>query len=229
VSNTHSQDAPAGGQNGVAIPKSIRLHPKLDQATKFSWVYVWEQSNFRPDTISTTIARVAADLGKSERAARRWIECLAEAGLIEMVTPVKRGECVFYVNPPPEWEGDTPPPSVHKMFGISVPDMPELKEDCGVSVPDTPISPSSEEKEKFILARESADQLALKLLIEKRRAEMPRDPLGISGDGMVSANCEQLRDYKSLETVNSLQLKNTGNAVARPEEPPPPRARPSLG
>jgi len=110
VQNNHSQNASEGRQNGVAIPKSIRLHSKLDQATKFSWVYIWEQSNFRPDTIVTTIARLAADLGRSERCARRWIECLAEAGLIEMVAPIKRGECVFYVNPPVEWEGTTPPP-----------------------------------------------------------------------------------------------------------------------
>jgi len=109
------------------------------------------------------------------------------------------------------------------MFGTSVPDVPVSKEDCGTSVPDVPISPPSEEKEKFILDQERADQLALKLLIEKRRAQMPRDKLGISGDGIESANCEQSRDYKSLETVNSLQLENHGNAEtsSAPEASPP--------
>jgi len=223
VTNTHSQDAPAGRQNHFVIPQEIRLHPKLDQATKFAWVYIWEQSNFRPDTIVTTIARLAADLGRSERAARRWIQCLAEAGLIEMVNSKRRGECVFYVNPPGEGLGTTPPPpSVHKPFGISGTDMPEEKEDCGGSGTDPPISPPSEEKEKFILERERAESAALEVIIAKKRAQMPPDALGISGDGIGFANSSQSRDINISQTVNSKQLEGSGNAVARSPEPPPP-------
>jgi len=110
VENTHSENNSFVRPIGFAIPYEIRHHPKLDQATKFSWVYVWELANFRPDTIITSYARLAADLGRTERCARRWIKCLVEAGLIEMVGSKRMGELVLYVVAPSTWEGDTPPP-----------------------------------------------------------------------------------------------------------------------
>jgi len=110
MTSSHSENVSKARPIGFAIPYEIRHHPKLDQATKFTWVYIWELANFRPDTIITSYVRLAADLGKSEKSARRWIQCLAEAGLIEMIDAARRGECVFYVNAPVDWEGDTPPP-----------------------------------------------------------------------------------------------------------------------
>jgi len=110
VTNNHADSPSKDRPIGFAIPYEIRHHPTLDQATKFTWVYIWELANFRPNTIITSYVRLAADLGKSEKSARRWILCLADAGLIEMILPARRGECVFYVNAPAEWEGASPPP-----------------------------------------------------------------------------------------------------------------------
>ncbi len=225
----HSENVSKSPPIGFAIPYEIRHHPSLDQATKFTWVYIWELANFRPDTIITSYVRLAADLGKSEKSARRWIKCLAEAGLIEMIEPARRGECVFYVNAPVDWEGDTPPPSVHKLFGKSVPDLPDSEDDCGKSVPDSPISPDSEEKNKFLSEEEKAADMALKLLIAERRAQMPRDPLGISGIGTESANCKQSRVLNNSKTVNSKQAESDGIAVPRSAESPPQPRGPCSG
>jgi len=221
MTNNQSENLSSSRQIRFAIPVEIRNHPKLDQATKFAWVYIWELANFRPDTIITSIARLAADLGKSERAARRWIQCLAESGLIEMIPSSRRGECVFYVNPPAEWEGASPPPSVHKVFGTSVPDMPEENEDCGTSGTDVPIYPTSEEKNKILSEKEKREDMALKLLIEQRRAQIPRESLGISVEGTESANCEQSGVINNSLTVNRIPYESDGNAEPRPAEPPP--------
>jgi len=110
MTSTHSENLPLARVVGSSIPHEIRHHPKLDQATKFTWVYIWELANFRPDTIVTSYSRLASDLGRTERCSRRWIQCLVEAGLIEMVDSKRKGELVFYVLPPQEWEGATPPP-----------------------------------------------------------------------------------------------------------------------
>jgi len=125
--------------------------------------------------------------------------------------------------PPP------PPPSVHKVFGESVPDSPDLKEVCGESGTDPPISPDSEEKKKILSEEEKAQDRALNLLIEHRRAQMPRDPLGISDIGTESANCELSREFKTLQTVDSQQCESAGNAEPSGEPPPPHNSGPSVG
>ena len=68
MKNTSSENASLARGVGFAIPYEIRHHPKLDQATKFTWVYIWELANFRPDTIITSYARLASDLGRTEPA-----------------------------------------------------------------------------------------------------------------------------------------------------------------
>ena len=224
MTSNDAENLSVGRQIRFAIPKEIRLHPKLDQASKFAWVYIWEQSNFRPDTIVTTIARIAADLGKSERAARRWVQCLAECGLIEMVGTPRRGECVFYVNAPAEWEGASPPPSVHKVFGVSGPNLPNENEDCGGSGTDPPISPISEEKNKFLSEQEKKEGMYLKLLIEQRQAEMPRDAFGVSVDGTESANCKPSGVINNSQTVNRTQCKSDDYAGTE-SAPAPPEVR----
>jgi len=229
MTNNHSEKISSSPQTRFAIPVEIRHHPKLDQATKFAWIYIWELADFRPNTIITTVARLAAELGKSERAARRWIQCLAESGLIEMIEPSRRGECVFYVNSSGTWQGASPPPSVHKVFGTSVPDMPNENQDCGTSGTDVPISLKSEEKNKFILEREKREGIALKLLIEKRQAKMPRDPLGISGIGTESANCQQSRVINNSMTVDRRPSESDGNAEPQTPELPPQARGPCSG
>jgi len=71
------------------------------------------------------------------------------------------------------------------------------------------------------------EDMALKLLIEQRRAQMPRDPLGISGIGTESANCELSREFKTLQTVDSQQCESAGNAEPSGEQPSRPAPGPN--
>jgi len=86
-------------QGLAAFPAEVLEHRSLRGEAKLLWLWLWEQAGFRPNTLAVNAAAAAAALGGSERAARRWIESLEAARLIEIVHRAP-GVITLYVQRP---------------------------------------------------------------------------------------------------------------------------------
>jgi len=151
----HGCHAPKLTPSGLsAFPAEILQHRTIRGEAKLLWLWLWEQAGFRPNTLSINPAAVAAALGGSERAARRWVESLEAARLIEIVDRAP-GVITLYVqveqspvvrpDPQPELfaaEPEPEPAAVSAVAGriapaVSVPKPP------AVSVPKPPSTPAA--------------------------------------------------------------------------------------
>jgi len=188
------------------IPESIRLHPKLDQASKLCWVFLWEQADFRPNTINTTPARIGAALGQSERSAKRWLAKLQEAGCLELVDQPKRGEWLFYVSAMHAWENTLGIPAAQLSIGTSGPNPPIQNQETGNAVPGLPNTPPLEKDSEEISDQEAASLALLTREIARKQASMPSDRIGGFGLGTAHANRTQSKESLNQDTVDCRPL-----------------------
>jgi hypothetical protein len=105
--------------------------------SKLAAMFLRHLAGYRPQTLQVAPAELAAELGASDRAARRWLTNLAEVGLIEILDRPGRGTWTLYVQDPAEAAG---PKAVHadpqaRLFDVD--DRP------GGSAPEPAASPSA--------------------------------------------------------------------------------------
>lgn len=197
-----NQDASLLLTKPKGIPSSIRNHPKLDQATKFLWVYIWELADFRPNTVTTTPARLAAGAGTSERSVIRQLTKLLHSGLIEHVVPPRRGESVYYIHSPKEWEIRYATVSENVVCGKVVPNPPIQNQETGRAVPGLPNTPPLEKDSEEISEQEAADLALLTREIARKQATMPSDSIGGFALGTAHANRTQSKESLNQDTVD---------------------------
>jgi DNA-binding transcriptional ArsR family regulator len=73
----------------------------LGPAAKLAYLWLWQQLGGAPGKISLTYGELGAALGKSPRAAQKWLDALRERGLVEVIDhDDRRGVLHLYVEAP---------------------------------------------------------------------------------------------------------------------------------
>ena len=225
------------------IPESIGLHPRLNQAAKFLWIHLWQKAGFFPNTVTTSPAAIASQIGGSERAAHRWLKSLEDSGLIEFSAKPRRGSWKLYINSPPTHDLivlDSADPDGsqillpgHEPTGDSVPKTPEGNQERGVFGAETP-----DEKHAEIISLHSAIQQekeadTLTQLIEERRRVTGIKPEGDFEVGTRDANCKLSKVDNYIPTMNREQLAQPApnsekkSEIQSSEPIPPPLGHPA--
>lgn len=78
----------------------VKVWPGLRAEPKACWCYLWqERCRRKPDTVWVSYAELAADQGKSDRSARRWIETLVRTGLVAITEEAPNRVRLFVKEP----------------------------------------------------------------------------------------------------------------------------------
>ena len=89
---------------GVAIeevwPAAIVRHLNVRGESKLAALFLWQLAGFRPGSVATSSVAIAAELGGSDRAARRWLDSLVDVGFVTLVDRDRDGCLHLYVNDP---------------------------------------------------------------------------------------------------------------------------------
>jgi len=216
MSNPDAARAAMAVARAATIPQSIALHPKLNQAAKFLWVHLWQKAGFHANSVSTTPAAIASQIGGSDRAATRWIESLADSGLIEFVARPRRGGWVVYVNEPPTHEfvvvdvsgpaGSQNTLPGHEPTGDFAPKTPQANEQPVINAAKSPEVSEGEILSLESAVRESKDAYLLMKMIEERREVTGIKPTGENAAGIENANCKQSIVNINNTTIDSKQF-----------------------
>lgn len=105
MSYSQQQRESRGDASILGIPSEIRRLPTktLGPALKLAYALLWSLAGNRPSVVETTAVALAAELGASERAGRKWITELEKVGLLELEPSRTKGVLNIYVHAP----GDT--------------------------------------------------------------------------------------------------------------------------
>ncbi len=95
------QGAAAGGVAWDDVwPAAIVRRLKVRGEAKLAALWLWQLAGFRPGSVVTSTVAIAAELGGSDRAARRWLFSLVDAGFLTVVDRDRDGCLHLYVNDP---------------------------------------------------------------------------------------------------------------------------------
>ena len=105
-----------------SIPRHLLQHTKIGEPAKLAYIWLWNEAQGRPATIRTTKAQLAAALGRSERAAGRWLNALTTIGTIQILDS-NHGTLTIFVDeiePPDKPKVARAEPQNEINFGVSV-------------------------------------------------------------------------------------------------------------
>jgi hypothetical protein len=109
----------------------------IGEATKWAFALLWDLAGRRPGTIIVSPRELGPVFGRSDSAARDWLERLVRHGLIEEISRESNGQRAIYVNAP----GDVAPRVRHADPQQSLPGLQD--EDANAPPAGAPEAPTS--------------------------------------------------------------------------------------